>query len=93
MIAVAVVGLGRIGSRNGHMTRPEPRVPLSHVGAVLANPSISLAAMVDSDPAARADAALLWHGQTSAPLLESMDGIPSGSVDVITLCTPTARRE
>lgn len=92
MIAVAVVGLGRIGSRNGHMTGSEPQVPLSHVGAVLANPEISLAAMVDLDPAAREDAAQLWQGQTSAPLLESMDEIPSGSVDVVALCTPTAHR-
>jgi UDP-N-acetyl-2-amino-2-deoxyglucuronate dehydrogenase len=92
MISVAVVGLGRIGSKNGHMSGPEGQVPLSHVGAVLANPEIGLAAMVDPDPAARDDAARLWQGQTSAPVLEFMDRIPSGSVDVVTLCTPTAQR-
>jgi predicted dehydrogenase len=92
MISVAVVGLGRIGSRNGHMAGAEPRVPLSHVGAVLANPEIGLAAMVDPDPAARDDAARLWQGQTSAALLGSMDEIRSGSVDVVTLCTPTEQR-
>jgi len=92
MITVAVIGLGRIGSRNGHMSAPNTEVPLSHVGAILANTGIRLAVMVDPDPAARQDATQLWQGRTEASVLAAMDAIPEGSIDVITLCTPTAQR-
>jgi predicted dehydrogenase len=48
--------------------------------------------MVDPDPAARQDATQLWQGRTEASVLSAMGAIPEGSVDVITLCTPTEQR-
>lgn len=89
MADAAVVGLGRVGSRNDDVADAEP---LSHVGAVLATPGIRLVAMVDSDRHARAAAAARWRDATDAAILASMDDIAPGSVDVVALCTPTARR-
>lgn len=89
MISVAVVGLGRVGSRNDAHGYA---VPLSHVGAVLATPGLRLAAMVDPDPKARADAQALWGARTHAAVLSSMSELPEGSVDIVALCTPTASR-
>jgi UDP-N-acetyl-2-amino-2-deoxyglucuronate dehydrogenase len=88
MISAAVIGLGRIGSRNDAARNERP---LSHVGAILATEEIELAAMVDVDACARESAAELWRHRTDAALLPSMADIAPGSLDVITICTPTSR--
>lgn len=87
MIRVAVVGLGRIGSRND--AHPYP-VPLSHVGAALAVPGVRLVGMVDADPQARADADALWAGRAETKAVDRLTAL--GAVDAVALCTPTASR-
>lgn len=90
MISVAVVGLGRVGSRNDTHPYPAYPAPLSHVGAALVVPRIRLVGMVDPDPRARAEADALWGDRTDVKATGSLDDI--GHVDVVALCTPTRSR-
>jgi predicted dehydrogenase len=83
------VGAGRIGSQNDAVANP---APLSHVGAVLATTGLELAAIVDPSPEARRRAEAQWREHTDAKILPTIDCLAAGSVDIITLCTPTAQR-
>ena len=87
MTRVAVVGLGRVGSRNDAHSYP---VPLSHVGAVLATPGVRLVGMVDPDPRARAEAGAAWGGRTDVKPSANLADV--GPAEVVALCTPTSSR-
>jgi predicted dehydrogenase len=78
-LAVAIVGAGIIGH--------------NHAAAALRHPRLRLAAVVDSDPAAREKLAARIGGEWSAPPPAQYDtlgaALAAGSVDLVVVCTPS----
>jgi predicted dehydrogenase len=88
VIAVAIVGLGRVGSRC-HADGGPPR---SHVASVLATPGLALVAAIDPSTEAREMFRKQWPAANATRVLGSLDELDGGEIDVIALCTPTAGR-
>ena len=86
MTGVAIVGLGRIGAGNVGLAGD---VPMSHLSAVLATPGLTVVALVDPDPAARARVAGNQAGTAEGVVCKSLDEVPAQGIDVVAVCTPT----
>ncbi len=87
MIRVAVIGLGRAGSRYDAKDELPRR---SHVGAVLATDGMDLVAVADPDAAAREAFRDRWTQGDLVRVLSSLDELEPGTADVIALCTPVS---
>ena len=89
-VRVAVIGLGRIGSAFDADRDHGP--PFSHVGTILRDPGLQLAAVCDVDAAARDRFKRTW--KASIPIYESTEAMLAATAyDIIVIAIPTAFHE
>ncbi len=88
MIPVVIVGLGHVGTGNVSLAGD---VPLNHLAAVQAVPGLSIAGLVDPDPATRANARSR-HIDADAIVVSDLTTLPPRTGEVIAICTPAAVR-
>lgn len=89
MIPVAIIGLGRVGAGNIGLAGD---LPLSHLSAARVVEELSLVALVDADPAARAAVLRDYAGVAPAIVMPSVDGVASLEGGIAVLATPPAAR-
>ncbi|MBT5109589.1 MAG: Gfo/Idh/MocA family oxidoreductase, partial [Rhodospirillaceae bacterium] len=90
MSDVVIFGLGRIGARNVNLSKD---VPLSHLAAVRMTPGLTLAGLIDPDPAARAAAAALFPETPPDIIVGDASELPLRSGEVVAICTPMQTHE
>lgn len=88
MIPVVILGLGRVGAGNIGLAGD---LPMSHLSAVLVTPGLTVAGLVDPDPAARASARSR-HIDTDAIVVSDLTTLPPRTGEVIAICTPASAR-
>lgn len=87
---VAIAGLGRVGARYPAVSiGGGAPVVRNHLDAALATPDCRVIALIDPDPAARAEAASRCP---DAARLGTLEDLAEGAAEVIVLATPTAGR-
>lgn len=85
MIPVVIIGLGRIGAGNIGLAG---EMPLSHLAAIRSVSGLSVTALVDPDPQARAALQLAQPEMKNICIAADLDELPQTADEIIAICTP-----